>query len=326
MPDLKPDHLIVRYLSNEATPAEQEKLFDWVSRSKENQRIFNEYVNLWSNTDKTNNSFNLDQALGKLNDRIDEFEVAEKKKTVFWNRWNLAAAIALLIVSGFVLFHTGVFTHREHLQSLMQEITTDSTTYVTLADGSVITLNKNSTLRYPETFVAATREVYLTEGEAFFKVAKDPTKPFIIHTNDITTKVVGTSFNIRSSTDEVVVSVATGKVEVSDGKQTETLLPYERTIYRNQTFKKEATTLAELEWMERKLIFSDTPLEDAARQIEEHFEVTVNFKNEALKKCQITGKFKNQSLETVLNAIAFSSDVTYKIELDTVTLSGTGCK
>lgn len=326
MPDLKPDHLIVRYLSHEATPAEQEKLFEWVSRSKENQRIFNEYVNLWSNTDKSGSTFNIERATRKLNVRIEEFEATEKKKTVFWNRWSIAAAILLLMVSGFVLFQSDIFTPHESVQSLMRELKSgDSTVRVTLPDGSIITLNKDAALNYPEAFVAGTREVYLS-GEAFFQIAKDPARPFIIHTNDMTTTVVGTSFNVRSAPGEVVVSVATGKVKVSNGRQTEILLPNEKMIYKEQSFKKESTNLAELNWMNRTLVFEDTSLEDAAKLIEEHFDVTVSFQHSALKKCQITGTFKNQSLETVLGAIAFSNDVKYEILNDTVTLTGTGCK
>lgn len=326
MPDLKPDHLIVRYLSHEATPAEQEKLFEWVSRNKENQRVFNEYVNLWSNTDKSGSTFNFEQAASKLNARIDAFEETEQKKTVFWNRWSLAAAVLLLMVSGFVLFQTGVFAHKEHLQSLMRELTSGNTTLeATLPDGSIVTLNKNSVLRYPEAFVAGTREVQLTRGEVFFKVSKDAEKPFIIHTNDITTTVVGTSFNIESSADEIIVSVATGKVNVSNGTQTESLLPNEKITYSKQSFRKETTTLAELDWLNRTLVFEDASLEEVARKLEEHFEVTIAFKNEKLKRCQITGAFRNQSLETILKAIAFSNDVTFEIKSDTVTLSGTGC-
>lgn len=325
MPDLKPDHLIVRYLSHEATPAEQEKLFEWVSRSQENQRIFNEYVNLWSNTDKSGSTFNLENATRKLNARIDEFEATDNKN-IFWNRWSIAAAILLLMVAGFVLFQSEVFTPDEPMRSQLQELKSgDSTARVALPDGSIITLNKNAVLHYPEAFTAGTREVYLS-GEAFFQIAKDPARPFIIHTNDMTTTVVGTSFNIRSAPVEVVVSVATGKVKVSNGRQTEILLPNEKMTYKEQSFKKEPTGLTELHWMNRTLVFKDTSLEDAAKLIEEHFDVTVSFQHSALKKCLITGTFKNQSLETVLSAIAFSNDVRYEIINDTVMLSGTGCK
>lgn len=326
MPDLKPDYLIVRYLSREATPAEQEKLFEWVSRNKENQRVFNEYVSIWATTGKTGSLYNLEKATQRLNARIDELEATETKKSVFRNGWSIAAAVVLLMISGAVLFNTGIFTGTEHLQAFHELTTTDSTARITLSDGSVITLNKESSLQYPEAFVADTREVYLPQGEAFFQVAKDSVKPFIIHTGDLTTTVVGTSFNIHSTPDRVVVSVATGKVKVSDGKQITDLHANQKATYHLQNLERESTDLAELAWMNRTLVFDDTSLEEAAKKIEEHFEVTVSFNQEALKRCLITGTFKNKSLETVLQAIAFSNDVKYEIIQDTVTLSGTGCK
>ena len=326
MADLKPDHLIVRYLSNEATPGEQEQLFDWVSRSKENQKVFNEYVNLWSSQDSSLGKFSLENAFRNLNSRIDAFEESEKKKTVFFNRWNIAAAIVFLIVSGFVLFHTGVFSYQKHQQSLLKEITASvKREKVTLSDGSVITLNAQAKFQYPEAFIAGTREVYLS-GEAFFEVAKDSLRPFIIHANGTTTTVLGTSFNVNATQEAVIVSVATGKVSVSDGKQTAVLFPFEKASCRNQKLYKEKTDLSELEWNDRILRFNDTNLQRAAELISKEYNVSVIFNNESLKNCLITGKFKNQKLENILKAIEFSNDVQFAVQGNAVTLSGKGCE
>lgn len=329
MPDLKPDHLIVRYLSNEASAEEQEQLFEWISRSPENHRIFNEYINAWSSHAKPKDLFDARKGLKAVNARIDAWEEdrQEQRKVIFLNRWSIAAAIVLLIVSGFVFMRSTNFLFQqkaEQTQLLEAKAGSDTLQKVTLPDGSVITLNKNASLQYPETFGSASREVHLT-GEAFFEVAGDSLKPFRIHTHEVTTTVLGTSFNIRAATHEIVISVATGKVKVSNGKQNETLKPYEKVTYRDQGFMKQSTTLAELDWTDRALIFEDATLEEAAKKIAKHFDVSVSFKNEALKRCLITGKFKNQSLETVLNVIAFSNDMQYVIKDDAVVLSGKGC-
>lgn len=326
MPDQKPDHLIVRYLSNEATPDEQEKLFDWVSQNKENQKVFNEYVKLWSLQDKRKDRFSLETGLLKLNQRIDAYEVSEKKKTVFWNHWNIAAAVILLAVSGFVLYHNGVFSYQKHLKASLTETTaTDRVIQFNLSDGSIITLNRNASLRYPESFIGNTREVYLT-GEAFFEIAKDSLSPFIIHANGITTTVLGTSFNVNASGKVVVVSVATGRVKVSNGKQSEILKANEKLACGDKNFRKESTDLSELQWNSRVLEFNDTNLSRAADMISRYYEVAVTFEHEALKNCQITGKFKNQQLETVLKAIEFSTDVHYQVQNNTVSFSGKGCQ
>lgn len=326
MPELKPDHLIVRYLSNEASAEEQEQLFEWISRDQENHKIFNQYIDAWSTHTRSHGSFDVKKGLDKLNAKIDAIEETkqEKGKVVVLNRWSIAAAIVLLVVSCFVLLRTTNLIDREVVQAQVHEVKADSDRIkkVTLPDGSIITLNKNASLHYAEAF--ASREVHLT-GEAFFDVAKDSLRPFVIYTHEVTTTVLGTSFNIQATTNEVVVSVATGKVKVSDGTQTEMLKPYEKVTYHHQGFTKQTTTLAELDWTDRALIFEDASLEEAARKIAKHFEVSVSFKNDALKKCLITGKFKNQSLETVLKVIAFSNDMHYVIKNDVVELSGRGC-
>jgi transmembrane sensor len=150
MPDLKPDHLIVRYLSNEASAIDQEHLFEWVSRSQENQKVFNAYVAAWTKQLHVPHSFEIQPALQRLNSKIDTHELLESKKTIFWNRWNVAAAIIFMIAAGFILFLTGKTAYQTHTDSLLTEfITTDKRDAITLSDGSSITLNANSALKYP---------------------------------------------------------------------------------------------------------------------------------------------------------------------------------
>lgn len=322
---MKPDHLIIRYLSNEATPAEQEQLFDWVSQSPENQKVFNEYVSLWSAQRHVPEQFDLYKGLRNLNARIDAFDVEEKKKTVFWNTWNVAAAVVLFAVAGIALYYNGIFTYQQHRESLLTETSaTSAPTTISLADGTVATLNTGATLKYPEAFDGNTREIYL-QGEAFFQVAKDARKPFIIHAAGTTTRVLGTSFNVRSTQQQVVVSVVTGKVEVSDGTQSAILRPNEKVSYANKTFIKEPTDLSELRWNVRVLEFNDVTLEQAAGMIARFYDVPVSFQNEKIKHCLITGKFKNQKLETVLQSIEFSTDVQSEVTTDGVRFFGKGC-
>jgi transmembrane sensor len=328
MPDYKPDHLIARYLSNEATPAEQEQLFEWVARNTANQKVFNEYVALWSTRKPETDFFDVTRNLKKLNDQIDTFEATEKKRASFWNVWNMAAAITLLAVCGFALYLNGTADYRDHTQSMLTEFYSGNRirTSVTLADSSVITLNSNSTLQYPEIFLGNSREVYL-QGEAFFEIQKDSLRPFIIHTGTITTRVLGTSFNVNAKTDKIIVSVATGNVRVSDGATTKDLKPFEKATYYNHSFNKESTDLMEeLAWKHRVMRFADTPLEIAAGEIEQQYNVTIRFEESALKKCLITGKFRDQDLETVLEAMEYSIGLQYETKNDTITFFGKGCQ
>lgn len=326
MPDLKPDHLIIRYLSNEASAIDQEHLFDWVSRSQENQKVFNAYVAAWTKQTHTPDSFDLERALGRLNTKIDAYEMQENKKTVFWNRWNIAAAVIFLITAGFILYLTGKSAYQTHADALLTEfVTTAKRDTIMLRDGSVVTLNINSALRYPETFSATNREVYLT-GEAFFEVARDSSKPFIIHTRNITTKVTGTSFNINTTASRIIVSVATGSVNVSDGSATEVLKPFEKIVYAGNVFSKTSTDLSELAWHDRTLRFNETPMEEVIEKLAQHYDVRIILKNEALKRCSLTGKFTNEPLDAILQAMEYSLGAHASHVNDTIILFGKGCQ
>lgn len=326
MPDIKPDHLIIRYLSNEASAIDQEYLFDWVSRSNENKRVFDAYVTVWSKQANGHHEFEAQPAMKKLNERINAYESSEKVKTIFWNRWNIAAAIILLIAAAFTLYRTGIDAYKADTKSLLTEfVTSSSPNAVTLSDGSHVTLNINSTLEYPEAFTGNSREVYLT-GEGFFEIGKDSLKPFFIHAGNLTTRVVGTSFNINTAATGTVVSVATGSVRVYDGTQEMLLKPYEKVTYSQNTFTKESTDLSELAWHSRTLKFDDTPLDEVIKKLQQHYEVNIELKNDALKKCALTGTFTNETLETVLQAIEYSLDIVAAKKNDLITLSGKGCQ
>lgn len=327
-----PEHLIVRYLSREATPAEQEALFDWVAADERHQQLFHEWVTAWEQKLPYNEAFHLSPALERLNRRIDAYDQVLTEPTeartlsLIW--WKVAASVALFIAAGL-----GVYYYSTHALSQPAGVaytvsrTAGEQQTVALADGSVVTLNAHALLRYPATFDGAMREVYL-EGEAFFSVARDEAHPFIIHTGALTTQVLGTSFNVRSVADAVTVSVATGKVQVSHGDKAHILLPDDQLVYdvRRRTARTGKVNLvAELAWMQRVLVFEDLSLEEAAKKLQAAYGVRVVLENAALGRCVITGRYTNQPLEKVLKAMAYTVGIHYTLRDNTVTLRGKGC-
>ncbi|MBA4057892.1 MAG: hypothetical protein C0490_24460, partial [Marivirga sp.] len=198
---------------------------------------------------------------------------------------------------------------------------------IVLPDSSTVTLNKNTTLKYPAKFSSNKREVIL-EGEAFFEIKKDSSRPFIVHTGELTTKVLGTSFNIQTLPGTITVAVSTGKVMVTEGNSNKVLLPEEKVTYsvKNKTLIKERADLESvLAWNSQELIFHDTPLSDVAILLENKYHLTITFEKETLKKCLITGKFKNHSLNKILEAISYSMGVTFQKTGADIKFSGNGC-
>jgi ferric-dicitrate binding protein FerR (iron transport regulator) len=205
-----------------------------------------------------------------------------------------------------------------------------------LADGSVVWLKKGSTLEYPETFQGDTREVQLT-GEAFFDVAKNPDKPFIIHSGNFTTRVVGTSFNIRAyrSDDSAEVVVVTGRVVVSvngptSKKGSEVILhPNQRAVYSKKTHtlvESGATPEAVAVAADmRKLAFDETQLSDILRVLNATYDVHITVSSENMNNCVITADLTNEDLEFAMIILAKAINATYSISGKDILLRGNGC-
>nr|WP_253906481.1 FecR family protein [Chitinophaga sp. SYP-B3965] len=204
--------------------------------------------------------------------------------------------------------------------------TKGSTEKVVLADGSTIIVNSSSKLRYPEKFSGKNRSIYLDEGEAFFKVAEDPTHPFVVHSGDIATTALGTSFNIRAYSREKKITVAllTGKVKVDHAQKTPVILnPSERLSYDRVSLSMAKTTFEKEDdivgWKHGFLVFKDASYEELVNEIENRYNVTVINECEA-KEWNYTGFFKDENLQEIIETICLTKNISYTIKNDTIFL------
>lgn len=208
------------------------------------------------------------------------------------------------------------------------EITTakGATEKVVLADGSTIMVNASSRLRYPEKF-GDTRSIYLDEGEAFFKVASDPARAFIVHSGGIATTALGTSFNIRAYAREKKITVAllSGKVKVdhADKASTIILLPSEQLSFDRQSLHMAKTTFEReddiIGWKQGYLVFKDASYEEVIAEIENRYNVTVINESDKLE-WNYTGFFKDENLQDIIETICLTKNISYTIKNDTIFL------
>jgi transmembrane sensor len=317
------EHLIVRYLSNEATSKEIETLLDWVSIDNKNLKFFNERVNAWSQRTQ-NETYDVNAALRRFNNRIDFLEDQNREKSFSWSWIGIAASLAFLMLVGVGLYF---WDKPDPSTPLARLIVTTGRDTLTLSDGSVIYLNKNSTIEYPQNFTGKTREVFLT-GEAFFEVQRNTAMPFIIHTGNIQTQVLGTTFSVNATNGAVAVVVETGKVLVASSTFKEILDPTDKLVYNKQTERVERSNADlenELAWRYNTIIFNDAKLSEVAEKLKSHFNLEFIFENEKLKNCRITGRYRNESLDTILDAIEFSTDVRFDKQGKSIHVAGNGC-
>ena len=197
---------------------------------------------------------------------------------------------------------------------------------ITLPDGSKVWLNSQSRLTYSTNFNVKKRELQL-DGEAYFEVAHNPNKPFIVRSNDISVRALGTAFGVKAYNEDVLISsiLMKGKVLVTTPDGEAILMPNERIIYDKTTHKKEQSTVANATdftgWIHNELRFEDESLGDIAKTIRRIYNVEVVFASEKLKSQRYTGTINNNSLESVLNIICLTSPVSFQISNQQVTLS-----
>lgn len=275
-------------------------------------------------------------------------EQAEKPvKKYRWLWWSAAAAasVAILWFSFFKPANNPATDEAVAKNTISTK--RGSKSKVQLPDGTQVWLNADSKIEYNENFQGKLREVKLT-GEAFFDVVRDESRPFIIHTNTIDVKVLGTSFNVRSYANEknTETSLIRGSVEITllDNPDKKIILkPNEKLVVQNKqetagsvsipgekkqilTFGKvnyqvKDSSVIETLWVKNKLAFDGEALEDIALKIERWFDVKVTITDERLKKNKYTAFFEEEDLPQVMEALRISAtDFNYSINKKEVTI------
>ena len=224
---------------------------------------------------------------------------------------SIAAAIAVI----FSLFRLYEGVSRQDIYYECIETTYGERKDITLPDGSMVILNSCSRLRYPTKFTQQTREVRL-QGEAFFDVAKDPDRQFVVSAGQFCVKVLGTAFNIKSyDMDEITsVKVDRGKVQIEMPEATMRLSAQERVEVNSLrgTIKKHQDLYETAGWRKGCLYFDATPIQDVARELEREYNCSIVFQEGQEFDNLISGEHDNQSLESVLQSLEYISGIKYK--------------
>ena len=196
---------------------------------------------------------------------------------------------------------------------------------VMLADGTKVWLNSASRLIYPQSFMGKERRVVLS-GEAFFDVAHDAERPFIVETSRMNVKVLGTRFNVNDYDDneEVSTTLVNGSVEIfSGGQQAFRLVPGEQAYGKeNELEKREVNVRLYTSWIDGKFLFNNTELEEIAKQISRWYDVEIFFSNESVKKVRFTGAIvKFKPLDDLVRMIESTSQVRFSVKGKTIVIS-----
>ncbi|MEP7231836.1 MAG: FecR family protein [Ginsengibacter sp.] len=299
------DELLVKYLLGESTVDENIKVEQWIDADEINQKYYDDFKTIWEESKQFAQSSTIDEEASwqRFRNRIQAVPTQKAEvKSINTFPWIKIAAM-IVIFAGAALLGYKIFGTKETKMLAVQsqnKVVTD-----TLPDRSIITLNKNSSISYPAKFNGGTRPITL-QGEAFFKVTPNKSKPFIVHVNDVTVKVVGTSFNIKSINGNTEVIVETGIVQVIKNDNTVELHPEERILVKkdDSILAKENETGTLYNYYRTKEFECDnTPLWKLVEVLNQAYDVNIVIQRKELRNLPITTTFNNESLDNILEII-----------------------
>ena len=320
-----PEHIILlieKKLNNQLSEREAHELQQWRSENRSHELTYRQLEKIWQESGSIlqENFYDDAAAWNKVNIRIGQGHKNSGAIRMI-TRLAVAAGIAgVLIIAGWLLYHKP--SASQQLMAKADQINVP----VTLPDGSQVILRKGATLSYPEVFRGNIREVTLT-GEAWFEVQHDKTHPFRIQTNRATLEVLGTSFTINTNDRQDELIVATGKVLFTNKTATaekHIIYPNQQSILTNKGFNIQPLNDPNfLSWKTGLLQFDNTPIDQVATALSNHYNLVVEPDNGLMKSPimpTITAKFNQQPIDSVLEEIRLLVNISHRKQNDTILL------
>jgi len=314
----KIEELLPRFCEGQVTEEERLQVEAWMSESEENYRLAKQIHTLYLTTDTicVMKKVNTEKALARVRSRM-----TVKKPKMWWEWLQRAAAVLFIPLITILIFQYWGGKEQEMAQMVEVKTNPGMTTSLTLPDGTVVFLNSESSLTYPSHFDEDTRNVTL-QGEAYFEVAKNPEKKFIVSTSHHSQiEVLGTHFNVEAyaNDDMVTATLVEGKIgfifEQDNISRKVLIKPGQRLVFDSKDSKVQLYTTSgesEIAWKDGKIIFKNTPLDEALRILEKRYDVEFVVTNKRLKEYSFTGTFTNQRLERILEYFQLSSQINWR--------------
>jgi transmembrane sensor len=304
------DELIRRFQNNECTPDEIRLLQQWLTQ-------------LDISGDSTQLS---SEQLAAIKDRMyrqlmTPAPVVKLHRRIIRRRFLAAAGWLVLIASSILLWYTFRKTGVNSRQTpILTTITNNNgVKRITLPDGTVVSLNRHSQLVFDAHEYNRQQRLVKLSGEGFFEVEKDPSRPFIVETGRLHTRVLGTAFNIEAyhNESEIRVSLVHGKIALDETvtDQTTLLSPDQTFRYVKQSGTWEILPVVAQQvalWTQGWLVFNELPLQEAIERIEERYKLVIEYKPALIRNKRITSSFQTAPWQVVLENILFVHGLHYR--------------
>lgn len=306
--------LFEKFLNKQTTVEEVNLLIHWLKQ----ESAFDAWADEeWNAVSSNMDSLLQQKLLRQIKEKMPLAKNPTKGKQLY--RWfsQVAAVLLLLLLTG-----TGVWFYAKEkmaMPDMIVAVEKGQKANITLPDGSLVWINSDTKLTYGSNFTAYERIVNL-EGEAYFEVVPDKKRPFIVKTNGMSVRALGTSFDVKSYADEQEISAVlmTGKVEVGFLSDHQILLPDQKIVLNKQTGKMTKSSVFDAHnynnWKDNTLSFDAETFENIARILERHYNTEIVFDSESLKQYRFTGTPGNTSLESILQILSLTSPLVYEVK------------
>lgn len=311
-PEQMNDDMLVKYLLGEASKAEETTVANWLAESAANRKHYNDFKLIWDQSKKLEPELNIDTnaAWQRFTQRIEQEQQPELQQVVtptritipFYRQTGYRAAAAIILLLGIGSF---IYLLNRSSEPAMQWVSSGEKTITdTLPDGSVVVLNKHSTLSYPAVFNGNNRPVTL-KGEGFFAITPNKAKPFVIDANNTSITVVGTTFNVKTSESRTEVIVETGIVEVAKRTNTVRITHHQKAIVAgdNAPVTEENKDGLYSYYRTGEFVCNNTPLYKLASILNEAYNVQISFSDEEIGGRLINTTFHDEPIEEIVDVI-----------------------
>lgn len=312
--------IIRRFFTGKISAEEHALLSEWKDDSVKNIEELQNIIKLQALDLKDYQSHDVSAAWKEMEEMMGEQSPKVESPTKVRSLWSsYAAAAVFLLVAGAGLFF--VLGNDSKANNTQQYVTQQEGQEVNLADGSLVSMDKSSSLD-----LNSTREVSL-EGRAYFDIAKDKSQPFIVHTNTGKIEVLGTEFSVVSDSASTEVYVTEGRVRYTDDHRSLILNvgDYIRAEGKDVVkVKKEEGNY--LSWHKNKLKFRNTSLAEAIQDIESFYNIDIEIAPSVKNKdCRITSTYKGRSAKEVLNELRDVLGLKYNKKGSTIVIVDSKC-
>jgi len=300
--------VILKILKKDEAAAEYNQLNEWKAETEENLKLYQEISKIVEEGDQLSDyrEYNVESAYARFKKQI-----ASPSKG-----WIKYAAIGLLVLAGayFLLNTSSDSTFNDAPATYIAE---NATQAVDLKDGSTITLNQGAVVTELSDF-SKIRNVEL-KGEAFFDISPDKNRPFRVQLNNETfVEVLGTSFNIINTDNELLVSVESGHVEVKAFDRTISLYKGDAVeLVEDSLVKHKQTASNYLSWMNNELVFKNAPIASVLKDLSTHFEADFDVSDTVKNsECDLSSTFDTESLDQIMDELSKIVELSYTKEKD----------